>query len=164
MRLRRIVAWIVAGVLFGACAAAHAERFEGIVTHVTDGDTLWVRSAAGGAPMPIRLDGIDAPEICQAYGVQAREALAQRVLQRHVVVTSRASDTYYRKLGRVHVEGDDVGGWMVSQGHAWSYRFRRDRGPYGPQEAQARSAQLGLWSGAHRETPRNFRRRHGSCK
>jgi micrococcal nuclease len=52
----------------------------------------------------------------------------------------------------------------VSHGHAWSYRFRAERGPYAREESRARRARLGLWSDGNRETPRDFRKRHGSCK
>jgi endonuclease YncB( thermonuclease family) len=63
----------------------------------------------------------------------------------------------------VRFAGEDLGGWMVSRGYAWSYRFRSDPGPYRHQEAQARTARRGLWSTAGPEEPRAFRKRHGSC-
>ena len=151
-------------LLLAASAWVHAGNFTGIVTHVTDGDSLWVRPLAGGPPRPVRLLGIDAPEICQAYGPQARDALAARVLHQPVRVASRQRDTYQRVLGKVTLGGQDLGLWMVSRGHAWSYRFHRDRGPYAQREAQARSARLGLWRGPAPLPPRDFRKRHGSCK
>ena len=60
------------------------------VTHVTDGDTLWVRPLAGGEAFKLRLQGLDAPEICQDWGLESRAALQQRLAQRTVtVVVSR---------------------------------------------------------------------------
>ena len=163
--------WIVAPRRLGAALAllaaswcVHAGNFAGTVTHVTDGDSLWVRPDAGGPPREIRLEGIDAPEICQAWGREARDALAARALHQHVRVASRARDTYRRSLARVDAGGQDVGAWMVSRGHAWSYRFRRSPGPYAPQEAKAKSAGLGLWKDLTPMPPREFRKRHGSCK
>jgi len=143
---------------------AQARSFEGVVTHVTDGDSLWVRPASGGPPRQIRMQGIDAPEICQAFGVRSREALAARVLHRRVAVDTRARDSYERELGHVTLSGHDLGAWMVGGGYAWSYRFRRDRGPYAAQEARARKARLGLWAQGPAMEPREFRKRHGSCK
>ena len=143
-------------------AATHS--FDGIVSHVSDGDSLWVRPASGGAPVEVRLQGIDAPEICQAFGRQAREALAARVLHRRVAVSSRARDDYQRLLGRVTIEGDDVAAWMVTKGYAWSYHYRRSRGPFAVHEANARRARLGLWTDGEAVEPRVFRKRHGSCK
>jgi micrococcal nuclease len=143
---------------------AQARSFEGVVTHVTDGDSLWVRPAAGGPPRDIRLQGIDAPEICQEFGTQARDALTARVLHRRVHVESRARDIYQRTLARVSVDGQDLGAWMVGTGHAWSYRFHRQSGPYAAQEMHARNERRGLWAHAGALEPRAFRKRHGSCK
>jgi endonuclease YncB( thermonuclease family) len=151
-------------LLWGLAHSACAGSFEGVVTHVTDGDSLWVRPASGGAPREVRLRGIDAPEICQPHGAASREALAARVLHQRVMVASRMRDDYQRALGNVSQGGKDLGRWMVSRGHAWSYRFRRDPGPYAKEEAHARRARLGLWSGHTPLRPRDFRKRHGSCK
>jgi micrococcal nuclease len=152
----------VLAALLLAAVSAQARVFQGVVTHVTDGDSIWVRG--GGAPVEVRLQGIDAPEICQAFGKEARDALAARVLRRQVAVNSRARDTYQRVLGRVSAGGQDLGLWMVSRGYAWSYRYRRDGGPYAAAEAQARQARLGLWSLSPQPLePRVFRKRHGSC-
>jgi endonuclease YncB( thermonuclease family) len=158
---RRLIAGIF---LLSLALCVHARTFEGVVTHVTDGDSLWVRPAAGGAPRQVRLQGIDAPEICQAYGAPSRDKLAAHVLHRHVAVNSRARDSYQRALGSVSVNGQDLGAWMVGHGYAWSHRFHRDRGPYAAQEARARKARLGLWADGAAMEPREFRKRHGSCK
>ena len=133
------------------------------MTHVTDGDTLWVRPQRKGAPRPIRIDGIDAPEICQLYGELARSALATQVLGQQVQVRVRRTDEYGRLLAHVSLQGRDVGGWMVTQGHAWSYRYRRNAGPYATQEAQARKQGKGLFGEPRAERPRDFRKRHGRC-
>jgi micrococcal nuclease len=160
-RLPRVASFLV---LLLAAASADARAFQGVVTHVTDGDSIWVRASSGGAPVEVRLQGIDAPEICQAFGKEARDAMAGRVLRRPVAVNSRARDAYQRVLGHVTVGGQDLGLWMVSRGYAWSYRYRRDTGPYAAAEAQARQSRLGLWSlAAQPVEPRVFRKRHGSC-
>lgn len=158
---RRLLA---ASVLLALCLPAQAGNFEGVVSHVTDGDSVWVRPASGGAPRQVRMQGIDAPEICQAFGASSRDALAARALHRRVTVYSRSRDSYQRVLGRVSLNGQDLGRWMVGRGYAWSYRFRRDRGPYAAQEARARNARLGLWEHGPAMEPREFRKRHGSCK
>ncbi|MCM2251427.1 MAG: thermonuclease family protein [Ramlibacter sp.] len=162
--MRACLRLLLAYSLTGLALPAHAGSFEGVVTAVVDGDSLWVRPAAGGAPREIRLRGIDAPEICQPHGKSARDALAAHVLHRRVAVASRARDSYRRVLAQVSVEGRDAGAWMVAQGHAWSHRFQRDRGPYAAQETRARHARLGLWAGGAAMDPREFRKRHGSCR
>jgi micrococcal nuclease len=142
---------------------AQARTFVGFVTHVTDGDSLWVRVEARGAPREVRLQGIDAPEICQAWGPQARTALESAALRRTVMIQTRARDRYQRIVGRVFVGSRDLGGWLVARGDAWSDGWRGRGGPYARQEAAAREARLGLWAAATPLPPREFRRRHGSC-
>lgn len=137
--------------------------YEARVTRVFDGDTLWVQPLAGGRFRKLRLDGLDAPEICQDGGVAARDALAARVLKQVVTVNERSRDDYGRALVRLAHAGDDVGELLVSQGHAWSYRWRHSEGPFAQQEAQARAQKKGLFAIASPEVPRDFRRRHGPC-
>lgn len=143
-------------------AAGLPPPWQGRVTQVVDGDTLWVQPERGGPARKVRLDGIDAPEICQHHGLLAREQLAAQVEGHEVRVLPRRHDDYGRLLARVEWRGQDVGRWMVRQGHAWSYRYRTQPGPYARQEGQARASRLGLWQGRP-ERPRTFRQRHGTC-
>jgi micrococcal nuclease len=147
----------------GAPAATTRPTWLGTVTYVTDGDTLWVRPQDDGAPRTVRIHGIDAPEICQHYGEAARAALMARVLGQRVQVRARRTDQYGRVVARITLQGQDVGGWMVTEGHAWSYRYRRDAGPYAAQESRARALGRGLFGSGSPERPRDFRKRHGSC-
>ena len=148
-----------------SCVAvvAQARIFSGVVTHVTDGDTLWVRIAQQGEPVKVRIQGMDAPESCQSGGAQASAALAARVLGQKVQLQSRSRDDYGRVVARVTLHGQDVGRWMVAQGHAWSYGWRGRRAPYASEQERAQAARAGLWAAAAVE-PRLFRRQHGSCK
>ena len=144
----------------------------GTVTRVADGDTLWVRldhSDSQADPgrhksLKIRLQGIDAPERCQAWGVQAKAALEGRVLHRRVRLKSSATDDYHRSIATLDLDGEDIGAWMVGQGHAWSARFHRSAGPYAAQERAARSARRGLFAEAGAVEPRRFRKAHGPCR
>ena len=131
---------------------------------MTDGDSVWVRPAEGGEAVQLRLQGLDAPEICQAFGKQARDALAAHVLRKRVRVVVRAQDVYRRSVGRLELEGNDVGAWLVTHGHAWSAHYQRRAGPYAAEEQQARVARRGLWEAAAPEEPKAFRKRHGSCR
>jgi endonuclease YncB( thermonuclease family) len=155
--------WLLLLACCGA-AAAQAAVFRGTVTHVTDGDTLWVRPAAGGAPVEIRLLDVDAPEGCQRFGAEAKQALARRVLNETVRVRTRGVDDYDRVLARIELRQQDVGGWMVRQGYAWSMRFRDKPGPYARLEQQARAQRAGLWATPGALEPRSFRKRFGRCQ
>jgi endonuclease YncB( thermonuclease family) len=140
------------------------EYLKGTVSYVTDGDTLWVRPDEGGAPRKIRIDGIDAPEICQAFGPRSRAALAQRVLHRTVALKVLRFDDYQRGLARVSLGREDVARWMVKEGNAWSYHYRRSAGPYAKEENLARSEHRGLFADPKALRPREFRVQHGSCE
>lgn len=156
--------FVVGVSLLALPLASLAITWPGLVTHVTDGDSLWIKPLAGGAPREIRLQGIDAPETCQPFGREARDALASRALHRQVIVRTRAHDVYRRTLARVSLGSQDVGAWMVARGYAWSDGYRGRRGPYGNLQAQARAAGYGLWRNGRAQPPREFRRQHGSCR
>jgi micrococcal nuclease len=140
--------------------------WSGVVTYVVDGDTVRVRPPGGGKPVSIRLEGIDAPEICQAFGPASRDALMRQVLGKRVQVYGKRHDDYGRLLARLEFQGEDTGKWMVTRGLAWSYRFRSSPGPYASQQRRAKAAGLGLFLPAHGTPPvypAQFRRQHGSC-
>jgi micrococcal nuclease len=152
-------------------------ELKGVVTHVSDGDTLWVRLAAGERSVKVRFQGIDAPEICQTGGPQSLAALKAKVQGQTVTLQTNRYDDYGRMLARVslslsvgvgtgkgsNLARQDLGAWMVERGQAWSYRYRNNPGPYAPQEQAARTAKLGLWSTPGALEPRAFRKQHGSC-
>ncbi len=144
-------------------AKAAAPALEGTVTRVTDGDSLWLEPANGGAPVELRLLGIDAPEICQAWGPEAREALRELVLHKGVSVRGSGRDTYGRTLGTVFLDGLNVNKKMVQEGHAWSARYKYDHGPYVADERMARALSRGLNRDGGAVMPRDFRRAHGPC-
>lgn len=157
----------VAALLFclaPGIAATQTQQVDGMVTHVTDGDSLWLKPDGGGAPVQLRLLGIDAPESCQAWGPEATHALADWVLQRHVVVKTVGRDTYGRTLGTVYLDGRNINKAMVQEGHAWSTRTRYDRGPYVADEYMARALGRGLNAGGGAVMPKEFRRNHGPCE
>lgn len=139
------------------------EVFQGRVSRVVDGDTVWVKPVAGGRNRKLRLDGLDAPESCQAGGTAARDALAWRVQNQVVTVRVRALDDYGRGLARIQHNGADVGALLVLEGFAWNYRWGEKPDQYLAEEAQARQARKGIFADETAEEPRVFRRRHGPC-
>jgi endonuclease YncB( thermonuclease family) len=149
-------------LLLGSSAQAR-ETFVGQVSYVTDGDTLWVQPDSGGEPRKLRLLGVDAPEICQSGGKEARDMLAQLALQRRVTVKVSYYDRYGRGLATVALDDQDLGARMVRAGQAWSYGWRGRPGLYAAQETQARQSRSGVFAAASPESPRAFRKRHGSC-
>lgn len=145
-------------------AGANESAWQGVVTHVSDGDTLWVVPEGRSKKVKVRIKGIDAPELCQTWGVQSREALRTRLLGQVVQVHGSEHDKYGRTLGQVVWQQQDVGAWMVRQGHAWSYRFQEKAGLYDAQQHEAQTQQVGLYADPKAVRPQWFRKRHGPCQ
>ena len=137
-------------------------EIEGVVTRVFDGDTVLVVVPSGDS-VTVRLNGVDAPEICQPHGVEARRALEEMVLNQPVVAQPRGHDDHGRTLAKLLRGSTDVGDRLVRDGHAWSYRYRDDKGPYVAQERMAYALYRGLHATRQAVSPREFRRLHGRC-
>lgn len=176
--LERIGQWLGAVCLLVLMqgAALAAESFPARVLRVVDGDTLWVMPQhevqvrrAGGAlersgRIKLRIEGIDAPEICQAHGRTAQRFLERWVLQQTVQVHVQGSDRYRRLLVQVQAQdGQDIGAVMVREGHAWSYRTGWTRGIYAAEERAAMREEAGLFADPKARYPRDFRAVHGPC-
>lgn len=133
-------------------APAAAEQLVG-AARVVDGDTLDVASQRA------RLIGIDAPEgrqVCQRdgrpwrCGDDAKAALRGLVANRTVTCDVKGRDRYQRALAVCAAGGADVAREMVRRGMAVAYYPARGvRGPsYEAEEAEAETAQRGLWGAA----------------
>lgn len=97
MRLA-VAAWL----LLAACAVQAASSVHGKVVGVADGDTVTVLSAKNKR-YKIRLQGVDAPELRQAFGRQSKKALSDLVFGQPVRVQLQGKDRYGRWLGKVLV-------------------------------------------------------------
>src|SRR5215475_11568230 len=79
-------------------SAADSITFKGVVVGVQDGDTLTV--LRNKARFSVELAGVDAPELDQPYGKEARRIAA--ALVKNQVIMIRA----YRSLGQGHIIGE----------------------------------------------------------
>jgi endonuclease YncB( thermonuclease family) len=162
--------WLGLGAATAATKPAKAKpapapvELTGQVSRIVDGDTLWVKTAADAEPAVVRIEGIDAPESCQPGGSEATQALTKLALNRSVTVKIAARDEYGRTVGKVYDGTLDVGDRMVRDGHAWSMRYKYDRGPYVAEERMAIALKRGLHAEGGAIMPREFRQRHGACE
>ncbi len=164
IKLIVISMWSAAPLVTVQTAWAAAQgSVSGTVTRVIDGDTIWVQTSTRSKPLKVRIQAVDAPEICQAGGVAARDALKARVLGKRVVLFSKATDTHSRTIANVDLEGENLGRWLVLGGHAWASGPFQSAGPYGAEQIKAQKARLGIFSGGKPEHPKDFRKRHGTC-
>ncbi len=122
-----------------------------------DGDSLRIESDE------VRLAGIDAPEYAQTCqdgagrdypcGRLARRALARMLVGGPARCVISGRDAYNRRLGHCFQGETDLNATLVREGHAVAF------GGYDSEEAQARAARRGLWSGAFIR-PVDYRQRH----
>ena len=155
--------WVICW-LWGSCLAQAGETWSGWVSWVMDGDTVLLVRAGQSEPVKLRIDGVDAPESCQPGGMASRDELIRLVLRKQVLVSDLGQDSYGRQVGRLSVEGVDVGAELVRSGMAWAYRFRTGRGPYAALQREAQKDKKGLFSAAEAAmSPPVFRRFHGAC-
>jgi endonuclease YncB( thermonuclease family) len=144
-----VVSAFIGAVVLGACGASPVVEASMSTPVVVDGDTLTLDGVR------VRLWGVDAPEqgqTCerdgQVYGCGQAASQALRVWldQRPMSCVEVEKDQYGRSVARCAVEGEDVGGWLVTQGHALDYR-RHSAGAYASAEASARAAARGMHAG-----------------
>jgi endonuclease YncB( thermonuclease family) len=139
-----------------------ATTITGRVVGVADGDTITILDASN-QQYKIRLDGIDAPEKGQAFGVKSKLSLSDLVYRRDVTVTAEKTDRYGRTVGMVTVDGRDVGLVQIERGNAWFYsqyasELGSDRAKeYLQAEKRARADRRGLWSDRKPEAPWEWR-------
>ena len=133
-----------------------AETISCRVVEIHDGDTITVLSP-GGARIKIRLDGIDAPELDQSFGPQAKQALSGMVFGRIIALQISGTDRYKRMLATAYVDKSNVNLSLVFYGFAWHYaEYSKDRSLANAQ-VRAQTAQSGLWQETNPTSPWEWR-------
>ena len=136
--------------LLPALASVPANAADPVIgqASVVDGDTLEIDGQR------LRLHGIDAPERAQTCaaggkstpcGQQAADALAGRIAQQTVTCEPTGRDQDGLEAAVCSAGGEEINGWMVSQGMALAYRrFSND---YVRREKRAAKQKTGIWRG-----------------
>jgi endonuclease YncB( thermonuclease family) len=177
-QFQRLISFAAVILLFSGCsrppkptnqpsrqtaAGAGAQILTGRVVRVADGDTVTVLDSSN-TQYRIRLEGIDAPELHQAFGTQSKKNLSDMVFGRDVTVVYQKTDQYGRLVGKVTLDGKDINLEQVQAGMAWHYKeYQREQAPedrelYAKAENEARSAGRGLWRDADPVEPSAFRK------
>lgn len=144
--------------------AGHRRPLIGVrIIGVVDGDTA--QFLKDGVVTNVRLDGIDAPELAQNFGEEAKAALSAYVLGKNVLLDKRSTDKYGRIVARLYYPGPhDASQSMVFSGYAWWFReYAPDDRRLMEWEGQARAERRGLWGRPPIEAPWDWRaamRRH----
>ncbi|EAJ1461816.1 thermonuclease family protein [Campylobacter upsaliensis] len=142
------------------------KELTGKVSKVIDGDTIELLAKTSKtnpynhiAKLKIRLYGIDAPELKQAYGKEAKEYLSALVLKQEVGLIIENKDKYDRFVGTLFLKGQDINKEMVKNGYAHAYESFSKK--YLTEQADAKMFKLGLWQDERVMSPSEFRRKNG---
>jgi len=126
---------------------------------VNDGDTVTCRDTEG-REVRVRMVGIDAPELDQPRGREARAALLAKLRGGVVRVIGDSRDQHGRLLGTLLVDDRDLNRELVAEGWAWAFGgFSPDQDLLAA-EAEARRLRRGLWADARPVEPRQWRAEH----
>lgn len=139
-----------------AAVPASVSEVSGVVSRVSDGDTIWVEDAKG-LRHKIRMLDIDAPESSQEFGGESTARLKSLIGGKQVKVTYSERDKYGRILGTVWFGGEDINLRMVAEGMAWRYHYSRNERYAAAQDA-ARTLRIGLWADPNAQDPWAYRK------
>jgi len=129
---------------------------EGTVVRVRDGDSIVV--IRGGVGIEVRLDGIDCPELAQAFGMKAKSFISGRAFGKSVRLVGKGKDRYGRELAEVILpDGRSLNRELVAAGYAWWYRKYSTDSTLEALEQMARKARRGLWADPDPVAPWDFR-------
>src|SRR5260221_8251352 len=111
--------WLMLGFVFISCCASAQQQLIGIVTDISEGDTMLIRDASNGKHR-VRLADVAAPNRKQRGGKESRESLAGLCYQREAAVSIQELDPNGKlTIGRVSCAGVDVNAEQVRRGRVW---------------------------------------------
>ena len=103
---------VLSGMLATPGNAAEPTTFTDTVTHVRDGDTIEV------GEVPIRLNGVSAPELNEPLGPDAKIFMHDLVMGLPVRCELSGQKTYDRFVGICYLRDKDIGASIIEAGLA----------------------------------------------
>jgi len=123
------------------------------VTRIIDGDTFETETGD-----KVRLIGINAPEISDVFGEEAKRHLAELIEGKTIEIRtdniSKDRDRYNRLLRYVILNGTDINQLMIADGFAFAYlKYHFDKAEeYKQSQLTAKQNSNGIWGNAKKET------------
>lgn len=172
--------WAAVLIVASVLTEAEAATLTGRVIVIHDGATITVLDATRTQHI-IRLAGIDAPEIKQAFGSGSKQNLLDLLDNKSVKVEWDKRDQFKRIVGKVRftpdvcvtaacLEGSDASYEQIAAGCAWhdkqyaSAQSPEDRERYAAAENAARAALRGLWADVNPVPPWEFRKQRRNAR
>ncbi|MFP5520470.1 MAG: thermonuclease family protein [Bdellovibrionia bacterium] len=127
-------------------------QYQGQVVKCHDGDTCHLQTDKN--KIKIRFHGIDAPELKQQYGKQARDHLLSLIIDKQVLAKC-SGHSFDRQTCEVFLNGENINKRMVQDGWAWESQ-RYSSGAYKAEAEAAKLKKIGIWKDST-ESPYCFR-------
>lgn len=106
------ITFLAAMLLIAPPAMADPTILTGDVTKVRDGDTIEV------GKIPIRLNGVSAPEMGEPFGHQSKSFMVDLVMSKRVRCELDGTKTHDRWVGICYLNGRDIGAAVIGAGLA----------------------------------------------
>ena len=151
--------FLVLSFLLVPISLSHAVDFQAKVIHITDGDTITVLNEVK-EEIKVRLNGIDCPEIGQAFGKKSKDFTRDLSIGEFVTIHGYDQDRYGRTIGDVILQdGRNLSQELVKAGYAWWFFKYSDDDQLGLLEVRAKIAKVGLWKDRNPIPPWIYRHR-----
>ena len=147
-------------IIISSFVSADASSLFGKVVEVNSGDVITISNL--NRPVRVKLMGVDAPEMNQAFGEVAKKHLSDLVFERSVLVEYAGIAADSSLTGRVLLNDADIGAQMIRDGAAWfdpgmgNRLSPTNREVYEQSEQAARSEKRGLWQQENPIAPWEF--------
>lgn len=117
---------------------------------VIDGDSLRL-SNLNNESIDLRLAAIDAPELSQRFGPEAKQHLQTLLGNQNLIAWEVGTDRYGRMLAFVFVPQSDgnlfeINSQLISDGFAWHTTQYSSNPVLASLESDARQSRMGLWN------------------
>lgn len=158
--MKRFLLIAAFAVLSCLCTDVNAASMFGKVIDVNSGDVITIVNLK--RPVRVKLVGVDAPEMDQAFGDVAKKHLSDLIHDKSVVVEYSGIAADGSVTGRVLLNDADIGAQMIRDGAAWfdpnnlSNLSGKDREIYQQSEQAARGERRGLWQADKPTAPWEF--------
>jgi endonuclease YncB( thermonuclease family) len=144
--LTAIIAMGLLGTSGWAASDAETKTLTGVIVEVTSGDSFLLRTE-DNREIPLKVWGIDSPEINNKTGQRARKFTARLIEGDSVVANVKAKAKDGRIVCRVFFDGNrDLAEELLKEGYAvWVTSLAPDEAAYEAAQTMAQDKRRGLW-------------------